>query len=145
MAKINDYLVQNSSLDKTLDVDVHMQEGNVVQEYFSEQAESLHSSHHSLSEKEYDDSDEFVLITTSENFGEPHKNKDETNFQIRTIASKQEVNKRATDTTHEVILEKRESDTDDYHFDAEVLFGNKVNPSNKKFKISFDEEQQRLR
>jgi hypothetical protein len=144
LGQINEYLVKNFSPDKPTEEEVTIPTGKVMLEYFSEAADSMTSSQNSRSEAEQDESDEFVLIT-SENFGDASKGTSQLDYQVRTIASKEEkLQGGETDNQHKLVVEKRESDSDGYEFDTEALFRNKVNPPNK-FKLSFDEEQYRLR
>lgn len=143
MAELADVLKQTPSVSEE-EEDPYT--GNVVHEYFSENAESVNSSNHSQSAGQLEDSDEFVLITTSENFGEVPADPKEFNFLTRTVSPKNaDVSGKVDEGMKKAILEKRESDSDDYKFDAEALFGNKGNHPNKKFKLLIDEEQQRLR
>lgn len=113
-----------------------------INEYFDQnEVESCDS----MSEKEPDDSDDFVLITTSGDFEEQQKLKKDVDFETKLVGNENEKNENDITQKQALTLEKKNSSTDSYEFDTEALFKNRVNPSNKIFKISFDEEQQRLR
>lgn len=113
-----------------------------INEYFDQ---NEIASCDSLSDKEPDDSDDFVLITTSGDFGDQQKHEKNIDYEVKLVGKENEIIENDITQKQALVLEKKNSSTDSYEFDSEALFKNKANPSNKTFKISFDEEQQRLR
>jgi hypothetical protein len=147
LAKINEYLVTNFSLDANEDENNPFNDTNVVAEYFSEHNESINSSRNSRQDRDVDETDDFVLITTSDNFGDASGLEKAIEFHSKLVLSpKFEEQKRFTfNTEHRMTMTKQPEKQEDYQFDTEALFRNKVNPSNKKFKITFDEDKNRSR
>ena len=147
LAKINDYLVTNFSQDAHEDENNPFNDANVVAEYFSEHNESISSSKNSRQDQDIDEGDDFVLITTSENFGDAAGLEKAIEFHSKLVLSpKNEEQKKFTFTEdHQKTMNKQAEKQDDYQFDTEALFRNKVNTSNKKFKITFEEDKNRSR
>jgi len=124
LAKINEYLT------KTFDHESFEEEDSkVVVEYFSEKANSLNSSKESKGDEELDESDDFVLITSSDNFGDANIR----DFQH----SKTEVPKPAPEPSPM----KRMQGEEEYKFDSNALFKNKVPSSKRKVKYQFNQEE----
>lgn len=119
LVQINDYfdLIKNVSIKKSPQEEKQLNDGRFIAEYFSENAESMNSSHSSPYEIDHDESDEFVLITTSANYGEAPSNQQVENFNSKLISPRSQ-EKGLED--EEAKIEKRHGDDDDYKFDAEV-------------------------
>lgn len=139
LAKISDYLVKNFS-DNREEEDSPPKTKKVNWEYFSEKDESVKKSQGTENGDDLDDSDDFILITTSENFG--HSAVSDKNapvqFRLQTVPSPKDEMKPRFTFPAQTESSKNQEEEDDYHFGAEALFGKN---QKKKFKISFQEEE----
>ena len=123
--------------------DSYLNDENLMVEYFSEKEESIDSSREITNKVNQDDSDEFVLITSSGKFNESAHENPKGSFNIKVVSPRDQTP--SQEEKEGLKVEKRESeDTDGYEFDSEALFKDKAHPLTK-FKLSFNDEQQRMR
>lgn len=126
LGEINEYL--SKGFDEEF---IEISDLKVVTEYFSERWESVHSSKNSRAEidGELDTSDEFVLITNSDNFGNP------------TETGKEEEKTHALQYEIKPSPSKRLTQEDEYKFNADALFQNKFPSSKRKVKNGFAQQE----